>query len=294
MGHWQSITKTWLVGLAAFVALAGCAVSAPPSEPSTQPSVTTTASPASVPPTTAVPTVTPSGTPTSTATAPPACPKPASGFVTKAPGKGRTVALTFDDGPGPADREIVTVLDRYGVHATFFETGAHAAANPDITRTLAAHGELIADHSWGHYYPTQVKGGWTPDYLRSQLTRTNSELASLTGQPVCYFRPPGGFRENVLAAAGRQRMSAVLWSVDSEDWKQPPRTTKAATRRIIANATATSGDAHPIVLMHSAKASHEPESRVSSYRGNTVAALPAVIEWYRAHGYRFVTLAGTS
>lgn len=279
-------------------ALAGCALVAPSGPAS-----------ATRPPTVAVPTVTPSsggqgsttpssatpsGTPTSTATTPTTCPKPATGFVTTAPGKGRTVALTFDDGPGPADRQIVSVLDRYGIHATFFETGAHAAANPDITRLLAAHGDLIADHSWDHYYPTQVKGGWTPAYLRSQYTRTDQQLTALTGAPVCFVRPPGGFRNNVEATAHRLGLSVVLWSIDSLDWQQPPRTTASATAAIVKRATAVDGQPHPIVLMHSAKASHEPESQVSSYRGNTVAALPAVIEWYRAHGYRFVTLAGSA
>ncbi len=47
---------------------------------------------------------------------------------------------------------------------------------------------------------------------------------------------------------------------------------------------------HPVILMHAGKASHESESRVTAYRGNTVAALPAIVRAYRAAGYRFVTL----
>ena len=67
-----------------------------------------------------------------------------------------------------------------------------------------------------------------------------------------------------------------------------------ATAAIVKRATAVNGNAHPIVLMHSFKASHEPESQVSSYRGNTIAALPAIIEWYHAHGYHFVRMDGKS
>jgi peptidoglycan-N-acetylglucosamine deacetylase len=204
------------------------------------------------------------------------------------------VALTFDDGPGPADTQIAEILDRYQVHATFFQTGAHAAADPATVRMLAAHGNLIAGHSWSHYYPTQVSGGWSVRYLTKQFDRTDRKLSSLTGVPVCFIRPPGGFRTNVIATATRLNLSPVLWSTDSQDWRQPPKTTTAATNSIVTKATAVAGNNHPIVLMHSAKASHEPESQVSSYRGNTIAALPRIIKWYRAHGYRFVTMAGTS
>jgi hypothetical protein len=46
--------------------------------------------------------------------------------------------------------------------------------------------------------------------------------------------------------------------------------------------------------MHAGKASHEAESVVSSFRGNTVQALQRVINWYRSQGYRFVAMDGTS
>jgi len=48
------------------------------------------------------------------------------------------------------------------------------------------------------------------------------------------------------------------------------------------------GSGPPIVLLHAGKASSEPDSVVSPNRGNTVAALPAIIYWYTAHGFRFV------
>lgn len=282
----------------AAIAFAGCAQTPPTpqqpphsstsSRPTASPTFQPTRSPSPASPRT-------SASPTTSPTTPVAtCPKAASGFVERAPGAGKTVALTFDDGPGPADASIVEILDRYGIHATFFETGQHAAARPDLVRLLAQHGELLGDHTWGHWYPRQVPGGWTVSYLLRQFDRTDDEISLLSGAPVCFFRPPGGFQNNVLAAASRRRLTSVLWSTDSLDWQQPNHTTSAATAAIVKRATAVNGNAHPIVLMHSFKASHEPESRVSSYRGNTIAALPAVIEWYHAHGYRFVRMDGKS
>lgn len=85
-----------------------------------------------------------------------------------------------------------------------------------------------------------------------------------------------------------------MWSIDTEDWKQPGSTTVSATRRIVSRAAAGGAQTHPLVLFHDGKASHEPEAQVSSNRSNTVAALPRVIAYYRSKGYRFVDLAGRS
>jgi peptidoglycan/xylan/chitin deacetylase (PgdA/CDA1 family) len=214
------------------------------------------------------------------------CPAPAPGVVQRAPGHGRTVALTFDDGPSEWTPKILAVLAREKVRATFFDTGAHAAQYPQYVRAEAAAGHAMGDHSWDHYYPSQH--AWTKTYLRDQIGRTADELHSLTGAPVCLFRPPGGFRPRTLApTAHGLGLSVVTWSVDTDDWRQPTRRTAAATDRI-ARAARPADRAHPVVLLHAGKASHG--AAASSYRGNTVAALPAIIGWYRAHHYRFVTL----
>jgi peptidoglycan-N-acetylglucosamine deacetylase len=239
------------------------------------------------------------GTPSvgATATAPSlttSCPRPAAGFVTAAPGAGKTVALTFDDGPGPDDAALLQILAAHQVPATFFLTGAHSADQPARVRALAAAGELVADHSYDHRYPREVPGGWTVPYLMDQITRTNAVLTSQTNVPVCFFRPPGGFEDSVLQGASAEGMSAVLWSVDAYDWKQPDHVDAAATQAIVAAATNVGTQSHPIVLLHSAKASHERSSRVSAFRGNTLAALPQIIGWYAAHGFQFVDLTGRS
>ena len=198
------------------------------------------------------------------------------------------------DGPGPDDAALLQILAAHHVPATFFLTGVHSAAQPAQVRALAQAGELVADHSYDHRYPREVPGGWTVPYLLDQITRTNAVLTSQTKAPVCFFRPPGGFKDNVLKAASAEGMTAVLWSVDSSDWKQPDHVTAAATQAIVAAATNVGTQTHPIVLLHSAKASHEPSSVVSPFRGNTLAALPQIIDWYATHGYRFVDLTGRS
>ena len=223
------------------------------------------------------------------------CPAPSAAFISSAPATAaRTVALTFDDGPGPFLPAVLKVLREYDVRATFFDTGAHDAAFPSLTRQIVSDGHLLADHSWDHLYPAQVAGGWTVGYLTDQISRTASQQQALTGQSPCFFRPPGGFTDNVLPTVQQLGMSAVLWSIDTLDWQQPGALSAASANSIVAAATNNGGAPHPIVLMHDAKASHEADSVVSPFRGNTVAALPRIIAAYRAAGFQFVDLNGGS
>lgn len=224
-----------------------------------------------------------------------ACPPPAPGVVRTAPGSGKTVALTFDDGPSAFTRGILAVLRKKDVRATFFDTGAHAVRRPGVETQMAAEGHLVEDHTWDHWYPTQVAGGWSRSYLSSQLSRTDRLQTRTTGRAPCFFRPPGGFvTSTVLPTARAHHLSVVLWSVDTEDWQQPAATSPAFVRQIVQRAAAGLAQSHPIVLMHDGKASHEPEVEVHANRSNDVAALPAVIDLYRRHGYRFVDLLGRS
>lgn len=214
-----------------------------------------------------------------------ACPAPPAGFISSAPAvAAKTVALTFDDGPGPYLPQILQVLRDNNVRATFFDTGDRDAIYPDMTRQIVSDGNLLGDHTWDHLYPQNVPGGWTVSYLVDQISRTASQQRALTGQTACYFRPPGGYTTNVLAATRQLGMSAVLWSIDPRDWEQPAYLSPSFVDAIVAGATATGGQAHPVVLLHSGP----------GYRANTVAALPRIISWYRANGYRFVDLNGGS
>lgn len=127
----------------------------------------------------------------------------------------------------------------------------------------------------------------------SELDSASSTIVSATGAYPCFFRAPGGHDASDLTRrlVADRRMTLVHWSVSSGDSGQPGRLTAGATSRIVADATRSPG-LHPVVLMHDGKASAEPESAVSSYRGNTVAALPRIIRWYKARHYVFVDPAG--
>ena len=62
----------------------------------------------------------------------------------------RVIALTFDDGPGPYTPQVLSVLERYQVPATFFEIGEEVAAYPQYSKMVAAAGFPVEDHTWSH------------------------------------------------------------------------------------------------------------------------------------------------
>ena len=238
-------------------------------------------------------------TPTTQSAVATACPRPAKRAVYRAPGRGRTVALTFDDGASPTTLQILAILEQYGVHATFFDTGEFDTKYPEVAAAIVAGGNTLGNHTYHHFRDWGLSGHLSRAVQRRELTATSVVQARVIGHAPCVMRPVGGaFDSAALRLARSQGMSLVEWSVDTLDWQQPPTVTRVATRRIISRAVSGARLQHPIILFHAGKASHERDcsrsgcrrGQVASFRGNTVAALPAIIRFYRDRGYRFVTL----
>ena len=128
--------------------------------------------------------------------------------------------LTFDDGPGPHTDELLDVLARYDVRATFFVIGAQIAQRRATVRRAVDEGHAIGNHSWDHpSLPSLAE-----DEIHDQLARTRGSIVEVTGRATELFRPPFGDTdatvERVAAALG---MRQVLWDVDTEDWQEPGR-----------------------------------------------------------------------
>ncbi|MBT9254752.1 polysaccharide deacetylase family protein [Phycicoccus sp. MAQZ13P-2] len=229
------------------------------------------------------------------------CPTPERGVLSTAPSRtaARTVALTFDDGPSRFTPQILAVLKAKNVRATFFVTGRAARRDPAMLRRIVAAGHRLGNHSDTH--PQDARGSVPRgafDRLSSrvraaQMDATTRAIVAATGRRPCLFRAPGGSHwSTTTGSLARARgMSVVNWTVDTRDWTQPGHSTRASRDAIVRAATATRSR-HAIVLFHDGKESPEPESRVSSNRSNTVAALGRVIDTYRARGYVFVDPTG--
>ena len=101
----------------------------------------------------------------------------------------RAVALTFDDGPDPRNTpQILDLLARYQVHATFFVLGSAAKHYPGIVRRSAAGGNEIGNHGWTHLHMTNLN----EEQLSDQITRDANLITRLTSQRPTSFRPPYG------------------------------------------------------------------------------------------------------
>jgi len=129
----------------------------------------------------------------------------------------REVALTFDDGPNDAATgELLEVLARHGVRATFFVMGDFALQRPEIVRLVHGAGHLIGNHTMSHPKLSMEPAA----RVRQELTGCNAVIEDITGAKVRYFRPPFGARRPVVLRIAREMgLTPVLWNVTGYDWK---------------------------------------------------------------------------
>jgi len=176
------------------------------------------------------------------------------------------VALTFDDGPGPYTETTVATLRRYGMRATFFLCGTSIRRFPDVPRKERSVAAL-GDHTWSHPDLATLPAA----AVRGQIGDAKALVERSSGTRDLLFRPPYGSRSaTVDAAAARQGMAQVLWSIDSGDsagvgWRTMLTRIKADLRP---------GD---IVLFH-------------ENRGQTQKVVNRLLPWMRRHGFRSVTV----
>jgi peptidoglycan/xylan/chitin deacetylase (PgdA/CDA1 family) len=210
---------------------------------------------------------------------PPAASCPAAPYGPRlyAPGSSKTVALTFDDGPGRSTAAILAILARYRVTATFFNIGVAMVARPLLVREEVEGGYAMGDHTWNH--PDMVP--LSAAAQAAELSKASAEQWSIAGTVPCAFRPPyGKYDATTLRLAQQLQMGVWMWSVDTLDWTADGSDSSYWAQRIIRLAEQGGALQHPVVLMHDARPG-DPA---------TVAALSAIIQFFRSHGYRFVAL----
>jgi peptidoglycan-N-acetylglucosamine deacetylase len=92
----------------------------------------------------------------------------------------RAIALTIDDGPSPVyTPQVLALLRRYGVIATFCMVGIHVAACPRLAAAVAAAGHAIANHTWTHADLAALPAGAVSDQmaLASRVIRAAAGVA---------------------------------------------------------------------------------------------------------------------
>lgn len=188
--------------------------------------------------------------------------------LSKSPEK--LVALTFDDGPSPINTpQVLEILSRYGIRATFFLLGRELHSHPQIAQNIVEAGHAVGNHTWHHRYANAEEA-----IARAEIEDTKTEIQNTLGVQTNLFRPPGGRLKNGLADyALRSGETVVIWSVQSNDWEA--RSSEEIVQNVLGAISPGS-----IVLMHDG----------GGDRSKTIAALPQIIEALQAEGYRFVTV----
>ena len=129
-------------------------------------------------------------------------------------GKGKLVALTFDDGPGgDVTNHILTKLQEAGGHATFFCLGDRAENYQKTLRRMVAQGHEIASHSYSHERLTRLSNSG----LQRDLSSAAEALEEFSGQRPLLLRPPYGAVNGPMLE--HTDWPVILWSIDSEDWR---------------------------------------------------------------------------
>lgn len=130
--------------------------------------------------------------------------------------KEKIVALTFDDGPIPQKTEnVLKVLNKFNVKATFFCIGKRIKGNETILQKIDSEGHLIGNHSYSHSNMFDLK---TTKQMLEDLQLSNIEIKRSINKTPAFFRPPYGVTTPSLARACKQLNYDVIgWNVRSLD-----------------------------------------------------------------------------
>lgn len=184
---------------------------------------------------------------------------------------GRSIALTFDDGPHPVQTPaILDILRKHDVPATFFIIGQNASWHPDLVKAIDTEGHLIANHSWSHPQLNRIPTA----KVRTELGRTCDLIEKALGASPRFARAPyGAWHKPSLKVCAALGMEPMGWSIDTQDWKSPGSAT-------IRSRVLTGAAPGAIVLAHDG----------GGDRSQTVEALTHYLPRLLDRGYTMVPL----
>ncbi len=197
----------------------------------------------------------------------------------KVQGNGKLIYLTFDDGPGAYTNQLLGVLEKYGVKATFFVTNCYPNYQNSIKKEYKS-GHVVAAHTYSHQYSSIYRstGAFWNDHEKIQ-----SVIKKQTGNRTDMFRFPGGssntvsrrYSKGVMTSLTKQANAKKLayydWNVDSDDAGK----TKTANGVFNNITRGVRNQKTSLVLCHDIKP-------------YTVEAMDRTIKWCLQNGYTFV------
>lgn len=196
-------------------------------------------------------------------------------FYREGPRNVKKVALTFDDGPDSVyTPQILDILRKHKVKATFFLIGNRAELFPDVVERMVKEGHIVGNHSMTH--PNIIK--LNKAQTLKEIQACEDVLFSMVGYKPAFFRSPyGSLDSKKVKEISQMKVKLIAWNVDSLDWKS--LTAEQVKYNILENVREGS-----IVLQH---ASGSKEENLTG----SVAALEEVIKTLKKDKYKFVTVS---
>lgn len=192
-----------------------------------------------------------------------------------APGKqGETIYLTFDDGPSATTRQLLDILDKYEVKATFFMLGPNMNKYPSAVKQIEAAGHGLGLHGMTH---RKEKFYASPAAALAEMSGDNAVLKKIAGSSTTLIRPPYGskpyftksFRDKVLSRG----YHLWDWNVDSNDWKYKEDSSAIYNTVMEQVHKLQKTRINPVILMHDQK--------------TTLKVLPDLLNSLKKEGYEF-------
>lgn len=184
----------------------------------------------------------------------------------------RVVALTFDDGPSPANTPaVLELLSRHQVKATFFMVGRNIEQHRELAARVLAEGHQLGNHSYSHRRMVLS----TPSFIEEEISRTDALLREVGVRGEIHFRAPFGKKLFTLPwVLSRQGRKHITFDVVPDD--HATQDAALITSRVL-EATRPGS----IILLHDGWAA----------KPGTLEAAGRIIESLEAQGYRFVTVS---
>lgn len=202
----------------------------------------------------------------------------------------KTVCLTFDDGPSKNTDKILDIMNKYGVHGTFFVLGEQVQSGAEHIKRIYNSGNAIGNHSYTHNFSKLYPGNKiSVSAYMDEYNKTENALKAVLGNGfnTGLVRMPGGensrqyYKDPNLSALKTKFSNAGIASVDWNALNGDAEGKKYTVQEMVDYAKRSSqGKKHVVILMHDAAA-----------KGLTVEALPQIIEYYKSQGYNFKVIS---
>lgn len=194
-------------------------------------------------------------------------------YVWDIPNSGKTIYLTFDDGPTPEITEwTLNLLKRYKAKATFFCIGSNIEKYPDIFQSINDEGHSIGNHTYNH-----LKGWKTSrqDYIED-AKKTEQVILKYIKKHTSLFRPPyGKLTPKQGKALQTLGYNIIMWNVLSFDWDN-----RVSPEKCLKNVINVA-DSGSIIVFHDSKKAQK----------NLKYALPKVLDYFSSKGFEFKALS---